>query len=48
MMAEPLDWPVTRLMTTGQKTRYLDAMRAELVGMGIRLTDPEMAKWEDE
>ena len=41
LMMEPLDMPVTRLMTTDQKTRYLDAMSRMLLEQGIVLTDPE-------
>ena len=40
MMMEPLDFPVTRLMTTRQKTRYLDAIYAHFTGIGVRLTRP--------
>lgn len=40
MMQEPLDFPVTRLMTTRQHTAYLDAMHRHFSGMGIVLTDP--------
>jgi hypothetical protein len=41
LMMEPLDMPVTRLMNTGQKTRYLDAMAAHWQAQGVRLTMPE-------
>ena len=41
IMAIPLDLPVTRLMTTEQKARYLDAMYQHLtVERGCRLTEP--------
>ena len=40
-MAVPLDWSVTRLMTTKQMAQYLDAVHAEFTGRGVRLTDPE-------
>lgn len=40
MMAQPLDWPVTRGMTKRQKTEYLDACWQHLTGLGFRLTDP--------
>jgi hypothetical protein len=40
-MAVPLDFPVTRLMTTKQKTAYLDAVHNEFTARGVRLTDPE-------
>lgn len=42
IMAEPLDLPVTRLMTTDQKTRYLDAIYQHFtVERGVRLTQPK-------
>ena len=41
MMAEPFDFAVTRLMTTKQKTEYLDAMARHWSAQGVRLTDPE-------
>lgn len=40
-MMEPLDFPVTRLMSTSQKKRYLDEMERRLLEMGVLLTDPE-------
>lgn len=40
MMMEPLDFPVTRLMTTSQETRYLDAIYAHFTQMGLKLTEP--------
>ena len=40
MMAEPLDFPVTRLMSTEQKTRYLDLMARHLTSQGVMLTEP--------
>ena len=41
MMMEPLDLPVTRLMTTDQKTRYLDAIQRHFLELGVALTDPD-------
>ena len=41
MMQEPFDFGVTRLMTTKQKTEYLDAVCAHFVGQGVVLTIPE-------
>lgn len=41
MMRVPLDFPVTRLMRTGQKKRYLDQMWMHFTALGVRLTDPE-------
>ena len=39
-MMEPLDLPVTRIMTTNQKTRYLDAIYRHFVEQGMQLTIP--------
>lgn len=41
MMMEPLDFPVTRLMTTKQKTQYLDGIQRHFTRQGVILTDPE-------
>lgn len=41
LMMEPLDFPVTRLMTTKQKTEYLDAMFAHWTAQGCVLTIPQ-------
>lgn len=40
LMMEPLDMPVTRLMTTDQKHRYLERMCQHFLEMGIALTEP--------
>lgn len=40
MMMEPLDMPVTRLMTTEQNRRYLERMEQRLIEMGVALTTP--------
>lgn len=40
LMAEPLDFPVTRLMTMDQKSRYLDAIYRTYSARGIELTEP--------
>lgn len=40
IMMEPLDFPVTRLMTTGQNTRYLDAVYHHFTAQGMILTVP--------
>ena len=42
-MAVPIDLPVTRIMKTGQKKRYLDDVYDHFTGLGVRLTDPEPA-----
>ena len=45
LMAVPIDLPVTRLMTTHQKKRYLDWMWAHWTGeMGLMLTEPDWRK----
>lgn len=41
LMMEPLDLSVTRLMTTSQKTRYLDEMSRHFLEQGIVLTEPK-------
>lgn len=40
MMSIPLDFPVTRLMTTKQLTTYLDQVHAHFAGLGFILTQP--------
>ena len=40
MMMEPLDFPITRLMTTKQATAYLDGVHRHWSSKGIALTDP--------
>lgn len=40
-MMEPFDFAVTRLMSTDQKTRYLDAMSRHWLAQGIVLTEPK-------
>lgn len=46
IMAEPLDMPITRLMTTAQKTRYLDEIFRRFSGQGIVLTMPKQGEIE--
>ena len=41
IMAEPLDLPVTRLMTVSQKTRYLEAIYQHFGEQGVVLTQPD-------
>jgi hypothetical protein len=41
LMMEPLDFPVTRLMSTDQKTRYLDALCQHYLEQGMALTEPD-------
>lgn len=40
MMMAPLDFPVTRLMTTKQMTDYLECVAQHYSGLGVRLTEP--------
>lgn len=40
--------PMTRAMTTRQMTEFLDAMQRHYSAQGVRLTDPEMLKYEVE
>lgn len=40
MMAEPFDFPVTRLMTTAQKTRYLDEIHRHFGAQGVVFSSP--------
>jgi hypothetical protein len=39
-MMEPLNFPVTSIMSTEQKTRYLNAIFTHLASQGIVLTEP--------
>lgn len=41
MMMEPLDFPVTRLMSVSQNVRFLDHMHRYFVEMGLELTQPD-------
>lgn len=40
IMMNPLDMPVTRIMTTGQLTKYLDEIQRYWLPKGIVLTQP--------
>lgn len=40
LMMEPLDFPITRLMTTKQATAYLDGVHRHFSEKGVVLTDP--------
>jgi hypothetical protein len=40
LMMVPFDFPITRLMTTAQKSLYLDRVFARFSGLGLVLTDP--------
>ncbi len=41
IMMEPLDLPVTRIMTTRQKTAYLDGIFRHFSEQGVVLTQPD-------
>lgn len=45
LMMEPFDFGVTRIMTTRQKTNYLDAVHRHYSEMGLVLTNPEDLKF---
>jgi Tfp pilus assembly protein PilO len=45
MMMAPIDYPVTRLMTTKQKALYLDRMYQHFREQGVMLTEPEGETW---
>lgn len=47
-MMEPLDFPVTRLMTSKQKTKYLDQMYRYWTAEGVELTIPDWGQEEFE
>lgn len=42
------DLPVTRLMNVKQMTAFMDEMQRHWTGQGVRLTDPEALKYEQE
>ena len=42
------DLPVTRLMTVKQMTAFMETMQRYWVQQGVRLTDPEALKYEQE
>lgn len=41
LMAEPLDMPVSRLMSVDQLSRWLNAVEQEFTKIGVALTAPE-------
>lgn len=41
LMMEPISFPITRLMTTDQKTRYIDGIYRHFCEKGIVLTVPQ-------
>jgi len=42
------DLPVTRLMTVKQMTAFMDEMQRHWAERGVRLTDPEALKYQEE
>lgn len=44
LMAAPIDFPCTRLMTVKQKTQFLDAVFGHYTALGVELTQPEQ-RW---
>ena len=40
LMQVPMDFPVTRIFSTGQTTRYLNLIYTHLTSLGIHLTEP--------
>ena len=44
LMMEPISLPITSIMTTRQKTAYLDAVHRHFSGMGLILTSPDDLK----
>ena len=40
IMKEPIDLPITRLMTSGQEKRYLDDVWRHFTDLGVKLTEP--------
>lgn len=46
-MAEPFDFPVTRLMTVKQHKKFLDELYICFTSQGFKLTDPENLRWGD-
>lgn len=47
LMKVPLDWAVTRLMTTKQTKAFLDEVYRSFSEQGYILTNPEDQKWEN-
>lgn len=45
LMVPPHDYPVTRLMTVKQMTRYMDECHRDITSLGVVLTDPDAMKY---
>ncbi len=41
LMKEPFDFPVTRLMSSKQKSKFLNELQRHYLSQGVRLTDPD-------
>ena len=41
LMMQPFDFPVTRLMDTANKSKYLDQMHQFFTGQGFQITSPD-------
>lgn len=48
LMLEPFDFPVTRLMSVKQMTRFMDAIYREFSAQGVPLTVPDDLKYAEE
>lgn len=47
MMMLPFDMAVTRIMTSKQKTEYLNMIKTHFEGLGFKLTQPGSIAWEE-
>lgn len=47
MMSPPWDFPVTRLMTVKQMTKYMDAVHQKYAAQGVPLSLPDDRKYAD-
>lgn len=47
LMVEPFDFPVTRLMSVKQMSRWLDSIYAEFTAQGVPLSLPDDRKYAD-
>jgi hypothetical protein len=45
LMVPPHDYPVTRLMTIKQMSRFMDECHRDLTSLGVVLTDPEAQRY---
>ncbi len=47
IMAEPISFPVTSLMTVKQKTKFLEMVHLRMSQQGFILTDPTWQGWDN-